>query len=338
MTEPLLKLQGKLSGGGASRLRDAQCWVDGAGWVTFPGEPIAAVHARHLCLGPRVGDAVRRISLPDGHCFETREHATLAALEQRWLRPDPIYVIEQRKRWYLLLMVLLVAATLGWVKWLNPALASLIARQLPPSISAALANEVMQQLDQRVLTPSALPEQSQAHYQQLFAALATKYPGWPWQLQLRQGNKVGANALALPNGTIVITDELIKLPASDHEVQAVMLHEMGHVIGRHALRSSLEAAGLSLPYLWVTGDQSAIAEALALVPYLLTTLHYSRELEREADRFAVSAMAEQQVPPHALGSLLAKLAQQGDKGEASPLSPYLSTHPQLAERIAAASQ
>ena len=41
---------------------------------------------------------------------------------------------------------------------------------------------------------------------------------------------MGLNAAAIPNNTIIVTDELVKLSGADEEVLAVLAHEQGHLV------------------------------------------------------------------------------------------------------------
>jgi Zn-dependent protease with chaperone function len=56
------------------------------------------------------------------------------------------------------------------------------------------------------------------------------------QLLFRDGGSVGANAFALPGGTVIATDQFIQLSENDDEIIAVLAHEIGHVRHQHSLR------------------------------------------------------------------------------------------------------
>ena len=47
---------------------------------------------------------------------------------------------------------------------------------------------------------------------------------------------MGLNAAALPNNTIIVTDELVKLNGADEEVLAVLAHEQGHLVQKHSMQ------------------------------------------------------------------------------------------------------
>ena len=51
----------------------------------------------------------------------------------------------------------------------------------------------------------------------------------PYTLVFRKSDAIGANAMALPSGTIVVTDGLVTLAEDDREILGVLAHEAGHV-------------------------------------------------------------------------------------------------------------
>jgi len=104
------------------------------------------------------------------------------------------------------------------------------------------------------------------------------------ELQFRD---TAPNALALPGGTIVVTDGLVKLFRADERLlAAVIAHELGHVHHRHSLRHLLEGSASALIVGALVGDVSGVSTLTVNAPILLSTLHYTRESEREADQYA----------------------------------------------------
>jgi|GEM_PF-1479320 len=63
------------------------------------------------------------------------------------------------------------------------------------------------------------------HYQLRFREM----PGWDDDTQI-------ANAFALPSGDILVTDRLMEMAGKPEELDAILLHEIGHVVG--CVRSS----------------------------------------------------------------------------------------------------
>ncbi len=102
------------------------------------------------------------------------------------------------------------------------------------------------------------------------------------------------NAMALPNGAIVLTDGLVKLLEDKPDaVMGVLAHELGHLQHRHSMRLLIEVSALSALSAIVLGDTSAF---ITQAPLLLGVLSYSREHEGEADDHAMVMMRSAGVP------------------------------------------
>jgi Zn-dependent protease with chaperone function len=167
-----------------------------------------------------------------------------------------------------------------------------------------------------------------------------------WKLKFRQ-SKMGPNALALPGGTLLLTDEMVQLVDGDTDVlTAVLAHELGHVKHRHALRMLVQVSALGAVTSLVLGDFSTL---LAALPALLGQAHYSREAEREADLNAVQVLTHAGIDTRVMVSLFDKLAarRRGESKEASKeesgtqamavanwLGLAFASHPADAERVA----
>ena len=80
------------------------------------------------------------------------------------------------------------------------------------------------------MEPTKLPQADQQRIRDNFAALRRPDdPGHHYQILFRKGGRLGANAVALPGGTIVVTDELVKLIGTGAGMMGVLAHEAGHV-------------------------------------------------------------------------------------------------------------
>ncbi len=144
-----------------------------------------------------------------------------------------------------------------------------------------------------------------------------------------------ANAFALPGGRIGVYTGMMEFADNDDQLAAVIGHEVGHVLARHAgARIGAQMAGglaASLGGAVVGGNQQS-AEQIAR---LLTTgaqvgvLGYSRDQELDADLLGVDLMAEAGYDAQAAVALWRKMAQQG--GSRGPA--FLSTHPNPGTRI-----
>jgi len=156
-------------------------------------------------------------------------------------------------------------------------------------------------------------------------------PAFTYRLEFRQGGGLGANALALPSGAIVITDELVALAGDDMEIAAILAHEMTHVEKRHALRSLLQDAGVFLLISILVGDVTSVTSIAASLPTLLVKSGYSRRFESEADEAAGYWLIHKGWGTRPLQDILRRLAIH-QKGLAGP--SWLSTHPDTNRRIA----
>jgi Zn-dependent protease with chaperone function len=89
-----------------------------------------------------------------------------------------------------------------------------------------------------------------------FEALAAHSPrgAQAYSLNFRKGGSIGPNAFALPDGSLVLTDELVELAANDEAVLGVLGHEIAHVEGEHTLRQLYRAAGVAGFIMLIGGD------------------------------------------------------------------------------------
>jgi len=234
--------------------------------------------------------------------------------------------------WLLILPVLALAALVAAYVYGIPLVATALAMRLPTTVTDTLGRETLAALDRQVFTASALPRERQQSLEAAFRQLEMP-PGSSasYRLEFRKSDEVGANAMALPSGTIVVTDGLVALAQDDREILGVLAHEAGHVERRHGLRGIVQNSLMGIVVAWIVGDVSALAPAAASA---LLEASYSRDLEREADTFAVEVMRANNIPLENLANILRRLESSGGASGMSSALRYLSTHPATAERIA----
>jgi Zn-dependent protease with chaperone function len=304
-----------------------------AGRVTVTGEalhrdePLEAVE-----IPPALGRTPRLVRFPDGAFCEVNDHAAFAAmLAGSGVRAPAISSWESSPRTALLAVALIAGC--GWLVYVFglPALAGAVARRMPDATVITLGNHTLRMLDSQVFEPTALPDSRVSGI--VTRLLELRWPGDvpPLDLQFRRSDALGPNALALPSGTIVVTDALVALAADDREVLAVLAHEVAHVEQRHGLRNMLQASAVTLLITWYVGDISALAVA---APAALLQTRYSRDFERQADAYAVQALQLNGIPVSFFADMLAKIEGRTPTEQASGGAlPYLSTHPTTAERL-----
>ena len=140
----------------------------------------------------------------------------------------------------------------------------------------------------------------------------------------RDGGALGANAFALPGGTIVITDQLIELAENDDEIAGVLAHEIAHVQNRHSLQQIYRVLGIGFMIGIIGGDSSQIIDDVVTQAAALQQLAYTREFEEDADRRSVEIMVAAGRDPTAFVDLLDRIT---GKARAERDTGWLSTHP-----------
>jgi predicted Zn-dependent protease len=290
-----------------------------------------------LSVSPRIGKADRFVVLPDGTQLQCLDVPLLDRLRQEGKAEGVVAWLEQR--WHVAiacLAITLASVGTGYVYGL-PALANQIAARVPIEYERSFGAKVITWLDeQSYFRPTALDDDVKQSIATGFVQLSQDLPTAPHlQLEFRNAPGIGANALALPGGIIVITDQLIDLSESVEEVLAVLAHEIGHVEHRHALRHIVQDSMTAAIAATFTSDVSSLTLAVSGVPVLLAQTNYSREFETEADDFGFALLKRHDISPEHFATFMERLhATRGDKNERQ--LAFLSTHPVTAERIARA--
>lgn len=332
-----MRIEGRYLDGRSSRRQAAVALVED-GLLHLLGTDGAALRApvplAEVNISSRVGNTPRHLRLPDGDSFESDDNDTIDALvaRHRPARALLAHRLESRLRYVLIGLLATVAFVWGSVQWGVPALAKVAAHALPLEVNEYADRSVLALLDRHMLEPSKLPEAEQARLLEAFAPLvATENGQAAYRVLFRDAqDSIGANAMALPAGTIVFTDQLVKLAKHDEELVAVLAHEIGHVVERHAMRRSIQASVMGLLAALVVGDVSSVSSAVTALPLILTELGYSRAFEAEADRHAVRTLREHGIEPGRLADVLQRLDPSKSAGNA-----YLRTHPPTSERVRA---
>ncbi|MBN2767913.1 MAG: M48 family metallopeptidase [Campylobacterales bacterium] len=148
-----------------------------------------------------------------------------------------------------------------------------------------------------------------------------------------------ANAFVLPGGQVFFYTGILKYMSNDDEIAAVMAHEVGHALARHAAEriSTQQLASLGGQILQIglgangvsTGD-TAIMQAFGIASQLGVILPYSRTQEYEADHIGLVLAARAGYNPNGALTFWSKFM----KNNSSRSPEYFSTHPNPQNRIA----
>jgi Zn-dependent protease with chaperone function len=327
------ELAGKYYDGVTSEPTDVTITLDEQGVLHVHGllGPVSHPLASAV-IAPRLGDTTRSITFPDGSQCETDDHAALAELERRsgkrglrW-----VHALESSWRSALGATVVLIALLFVGVKWGIPLLAERVARSIPPELAYDLGRGTLATLDQIMLEPSKLSFERQTELESEFDGMRKKYRELPLELVFRRG--AGPNAFALPDGTVVVTDELVELAKNDNEIMSVLAHEIGHVHHRHGLRMALESSTVLLLISTYFGDVTQLTTLSAALPGVYAQAHYSRDLETEADTFALDYLEKSGIPKKHFADIMRSLKKFTGPDPKHGLQ-YLSSHPPTDERI-----
>ncbi len=291
--------------------------------------PVAALRA-----SDRLGDVPRFLYLPDGATIESPANAVIDAA----LRGQPraraarvIHFLESRQRIAVAACVLLVALVglLGFYG--PPTLARIVAARVPAEVDRKIGALALAAITP-YFQPTQLPAAERERVERQLTRLRPPESGPRPQLTFLSMNGGLPNAFALPGNTIVMTDELVRLPATDDEIAAVLAHELAHLDRRHGLQSLLRQSFAVLLAAGITGDASALTTFAAAIPLSLLTAGYSRDLEREADIAALDLLRARGIPPRAFAAVIVKLDASRESLQRN--STYTSTHPSTEERTA----
>ncbi len=271
----------------------------------YPGLPLA-----QLRIDSRVGSIARQVFFPNGAVLVSTDHDALdewsCALHPR---VNLAHRLESRLAPALTALVIVVAIMIGGAFWAVPRFAGYIAEVFPQSWAAKLGAGTLKTMDDFMLEPSELSALEQERLTGMFESLLPESDPVP-TITLRFRKAGMANAFALPDDSVVVTDELVSLLPDDVELAGVMLHEIGHVVHRHHLRMFISHVGLAGLTLTIFGDISSAGSLALGLPNVLLNNSFSRDLEWEADSYALSVLQRLQLPPASFADALEHLEHQ----------------------------
>lgn len=251
------------------------------------------------------------------------------------------FELRQKKLWHsiwflersplLIGCLLLIVLFTGFatLKWGIPSAAAYVARHLPDNTMYAIGERAEAYLLTETKKTQLSLVQQQAIQQKYLKSIATE--NTVAKLIFVKGGEMGANAFALPNNSIVLTDELVKLAGNDQEILTVLAHEQGHLVQKHSLQQALSGIGSSILWIALTGDSS---DLLTTLPVLMVGASYSRDFEAEADLYALELLHAKKIPTIHFADFLEKMAKLEQISAENALTEgVFSSHPNTAERI-----
>lgn len=192
------------------------------------------------------------------------------------------------------------------------------------SLGGQINQELINQRQIRIYNNPSLT----SYVNQIGQRLAAKSnrPSIPYVFQVVDDKAV--NAFATMGGYVYVNTGLLQLADNEAELASVMSHEIGHIVGRHAIQQMRQAA--------IT---QGLASAVGLNRNVLVKLgtdiaikrRGSRQHEFEADQLGFDALGKASYAQGAMIDFFKKLVS-ASKGRSVPT--ILSTHPSTQDRIA----
>ena len=315
--------------GRSTRVHAVTLTVDGGDLVVAGQDLAMRVPFARVRVDERLGRAPRRLRFADGSFCEVRDLDALDALLAQTTHRDRAVDRMQRHAHVVLAacVACIALAAIGY-RWGLPWAAAAGARHLPPAVGRTLSVHALKVLDGGILVPSKIPEERQRRVLDGFRALRQPPDGSPAPTLLFRGSRqLGANAFALPDGTIVLLDDLVTAIDDDPMILAVLAHELGHVHGRHGLQLLLQSSAVGALASFYLGD---ISQLLAAAPAAVVQARYSQDLEQQADDFAAGLLRRNGMSPALLADALKVL---GERHPGSATGGYLASHPPTEERM-----
>lgn len=328
--------------GRSARPKQATLTRDGQTAVIHTADGVMRLPWRDVEWPERTRHGTRNAHIASGGSLQSDDGAAWDA----WMRTHhghESWVVRAQQSWRatLVAIVLLCAVLAAGYQWGLPMAATGMLRVVPLSVDQSLGQSTLDSLLGGLLAPSKVPEATQARLRAQFQAALARHQhaqggAHPTHANVRilfHSSRIGPNALALPDGSIVVTDDMVELLEDREDVLIGILgHELGHVEARHGMRMVIQSSLLGAVTSLALGDVSGL---LAGAPALLGHLHYSRQMEREADDVAIAFLKANAMRPGIMAVLFERLAD-GEETETEPdrIGIALSSHPADAERIA----
>ncbi|MBC7767837.1 MAG: M48 family metallopeptidase, partial [Phycisphaerales bacterium] len=140
------------------------------------------------------------------------------------------------------------------------------------------------------------------------------------------------NAFALPDNSIIVTDDLIALAEHPDELTGVIAHEIAHIEHNHIMKNIIRSVGAGIFFDVVFGGAGA-GQMVAIASVNLASLRYSRGDETDADLRGLDYLDAAGIDAGGLARLFERLEEdaQGETGAAA-IPTMLSSHPASTER------
>lgn len=290
-----------------------------------------------LRVAPRLGRLPREIKLPTREQLICEQSSSL----NHWLDGESgegVSALESNRRWVLGSVVLVPAFLYFVFAWLMPWAAVHFANLVPDSVKVVASQQSLAALDATLLDPSEMSDAEQGRLRTAFYDVSDRIntEHKAFNIQFRHAPTIGPNAFALPDGTIVFTDEIIELVEADQSLlNAIYLHEVGHVENNHSMQLVAESLFATLAVSYFFGDISGSLEAFFGIGSTVVSNKFTQAHETDADNFALRQLRNSGQDPLAFADAMKKLSELRPSASET-VDSWFSSHPAIQSRIESA--
>ena len=312
------------------------CDVNGEALIvgSFEADSEQAYLRSEVTCKPKLGRLPREITLPGNVLLVCDSSESLDA----WLDGkggDAINKLESKRHWVIASVVMVPVLLYLVFAFIMPWIAVRFADVIPQEAKFVASQHTLSAMDATILEPSGLPvtQQSslQAHFHKVINDIRVNHDYF--DIQFRKSSFTGPNAFALPDGTIVYTDDMITLAGEDLAIlDAILLHEVGHVEQNHSMQMIAESLFTTLAVSYFFGDLTGAIEAFFGVGSTVLHNKFSQAHERAADDFALHQLSVTGRNPEDFARAMEKLSESLPEASET-VENWLSTHPVMKERI-----
>jgi predicted Zn-dependent protease len=226
--------------------------------------------------------------------------------------------------WSAVVLILL----LGIVKFTPYLFENFAIKYIPSSVEKSLGDYAEKTIaDEKTYCNSPLGKKALNKISQRFS-LALGHNN-DFQIEIIEEQEV--NAVALPNGKILVFSGLLNITESPEELAGIIAHELGHIIKHHPTKNFIGSLGFDIFIHIILGKSPQNSAAASLASVLLQT-KYSRKMEMEADAIAAQVLDKANLSSDGLISFFNRI-DETNTGISHNLLQYISSHPKTTERL-----
>ena len=281
------KIDGDFFNPGSSKAETASILINNKAVSVFKGDECLY----HLLKVQSVQND-KSIFLENGILFVTKEK--LNEIDLKLLIPKNELFLQNLDKFrfknVFIILLIIIVLVIGY-RYLFISFSSTLVYLFPHNWEKKIGESTYKTLSKTLLEKSELPEKRITEIkdksQKIFKhSKLYKNP----EIKFNKSNILGPNALALPGGPIIITDDLVELLKDDELILSVIAHEIAHIKERHSLQQIVEIAGLSSIAWMIFGLDESILEEIVFIGINIWGLKKSRDLEKDADIIALKLL------------------------------------------------